>query len=183
MWTIIGQTVISLFPTFSAKPNNDCLIQSLQWYFRLTKVSACFNNRCRLLEHVRSGGSAFLRVGKERCIKITLWTNFRVSRYIFVAKKTLLSETIFARDNCKENSILEWYIEQCLLKLVSQLQPSTTAIKYETCFWDVIRELCWRSTSLRVTKCFSSIMRGMQLVKSLHQEAGTKWPRFSVWMK
>ena len=98
MWTIIGQTDISLFRTFSAKPNNDCLIrQSLQWYVRLTKVSASFNNRChhryswtgvcRLLEHVRSGGSAFLRVGKEKCIKITLCTNFRVSRYIFVAKK------------------------------------------------------------------------------------------------
>ena len=42
---------------------------------------------CRLLEHVRSGGSAFLRVGKAKCIKITLCTNFRVSRYIFVAKK------------------------------------------------------------------------------------------------
>ena len=111
---------------------------------------------------------------QRKCIKITLCTNFRVSRYIFVAKKTLLSETIFARDNCKENSILEWYIEQCLLKLVSQLQPSTTAIRYETCFWDVIRELCWRSTSPRVTKCFSSIMRGMQLVKFLQQEAGTK---------
>ena len=41
---------------------------------------------CRLLELV-SGGSAFLRVGKAKCIKITFAPTSEFSSYIFVAKE------------------------------------------------------------------------------------------------